>query len=264
LYHQRVGTGARAQLWLGEGRLHAVDSVLATGELSALRRVINAYFIATYLASVGDSALAASAAEVLAGYVTPETVRPLVESGEQAWREAWALASYQASVGDTVVARRWERAIAALPQGDTPWDWAASLAADTESRIAVRRGDLATAEAEARRAYNGWMIHSNNAGDTHPEYGMRFHLAEVLRAAGKLDEAASLYRSFGPPHNWTGFYTARSSYELGVMAEQAGDYAEAATRYQQALLLWERGDETVSAWRRRAQEGLQRALDRVG
>jgi tetratricopeptide (TPR) repeat protein len=174
------------------------------------------------------------------------------------------VAGYHATFGDTTRARIWQRALAAIPQGDTPWDWTGSLAADIEARVAVRRGDLEMAEREARRAFDLWTIHSNNVGEAHPEPGMRFHLAEVLRARGKNTEAERLYRSFGPPHNWAAFYTARSSLTLGDFAERRGDLAEAALRYGYALALWERGDEAVREWRRLAQEALQRVLARIG
>ena len=262
--HQRTGLGARTQLWFGEGRLTANDSLLAAGLLDAIRPTVNTLFVTSLLAGVGDSAATARAVEELASYAPADSLQTLLYQKPMVWGTGWAVAGYHATFGDTTEARVWQRALAAIPQGTTPWDWTGSLAADIEARVAVRRGDLEMAEQEARRAFVLWTIHSINVGEAHPEPAMRFHLAEVLRARGKINEAEALYRSFGPPHNWAAFYTARSSLEVGALAERRGDLAEAALRYGYALALWEHGDEAVSEWRRLAQEALQRVVARIG
>jgi tetratricopeptide (TPR) repeat protein len=261
--HQRVGMGARTQLWFGEGRVTANDSLVRTGWLDRIRPSVNGYFVATLLAGVGDSSATARAVSELEFYAPVDSLEELLDS-RWVWGTGWAVASYYATVGDTAEARVWQRALAALPQGDTPWDWTASLTADIEARLAVRRGDLATAEREARRAFDLWTVHSHNVLETHPEPAMRFHLAEILQTLRRTDEAASLYRSFVPPYNWAGFYTARSALELGSIAEASGDLTEAALRYSQAAALWRRGGAEVTTWRRRAEDGLQRVLTRIG
>jgi tRNA A-37 threonylcarbamoyl transferase component Bud32/tetratricopeptide (TPR) repeat protein len=262
--HQRTGFGARTQLWFGEGRVTANDSLVRGGRLDAIRSTVNTLFVTSMLAGVGDSAATERAMAELAAYAPADSLEALLYEKPMVWGTGWAVAGYHATFGDTTEARIWQRALAAIPQGDTPWDWTGSLAADIEARLAVRRGDLEMAEREARRAFDQWTIHSNNVGEAHPEPGMRFHLAEVLRARGKINEAEPLYRSFVPPHNWAAFYTARSSLELGDFAERRGAFAEAALRYGDALALWERGDEEVSEWRRLAEEALQRVLARIG
>ena len=262
--HQRTGFGARTQLWFGEGRVTANDSLVSAGLLDAIRPTVNTLFVTSLLAGVGDSAATARAVAELASYAPADSLEALLNEKPMVWGTAWAVAGYHATFGDTTRARIWQRALAAIPQGDTPWDWTGSLAADIEARVAVRGGDLEMGEREARRAFDSWTIHSINVGEAHPEPAMRFHLAEVLRARGKINEAEALYRSFGPPHNWAAFYTARSSLVLGDFAERRGDLAEAALRYGYALALWERGDEAVGEWRRLAQEALQRVLARIG
>ncbi|MCH7474070.1 MAG: protein kinase [Gemmatimonadetes bacterium] len=262
--HQRTGFGARTQLWFGEGRVTANDSLVSAGLLDAIRPTVNTLFVTSLLAGVGDSVATARAVAELASYAPADSLEALLNEKPMVWGTAWAVAGYHATFGDTTQARIWQRALAAIPQGDTPWDWTGSLAADIEARVAVRGGDLEMAEREARRAFDSWTIHSINVGEAHPEPAMRFHLAEVLRARGKINEAEALYRSFGPPHNWAAFYTARSSLVLGDFAERRGDLAEAALRYGYALALWERGDEAVREWRRLAQEALQRVLARIG
>ena len=262
--HQRTGFGARTQLWFGEGRVRANDSLVSAGLLDAIRPTANTLFVTSLLAGVGDSAATVRAVAELALYAPADSLEALLFQKQMVWGTGWAVGGYHATFGDTTEARVWQRALAAIPQGNTPWDWTGSLAADIEARVAVRRGDLEMAEQEARRAFNSWTIHSINVGEAHPEPAMRFHLAEVLRARGKIDEAEALYGSLGPPYNWAAFYTARSSLELGNFAESRGDLAEAVLRYGYALALWERGDEEVSEWRRRAQEALERVLARIG
>ncbi len=261
--HQRVGLGGRTQLWFGEGRVADNDSLRKAGLLDRIGPTVSGYFVATLLAGVGDSNAARRGVGELETYAPLDSLEELLDS-RWVWGAGWAVASYHATAGDTAKAQVWQGALAALPQGDTPWDWTASLAADIEARLAVRRGDLATAEREARRAFELWTIHSHNVLESHPEPAMRFHLGEILQARRKTDEAARFYRSFVPPYNWAGFYTARSALELGGMAEASGDLTEAALRYGQAAALWRRGGAEVAAWRRRAEDSLQRVLVRIG
>jgi tetratricopeptide (TPR) repeat protein len=262
--HQRVGLGARTQLWFAEGRVVANDSLVRSGRLDALRPIVNRYFVAASLAGVGDSAAAVRAVRELGAYAPRERLAQALSTRPDAGEAAWAVAAYHATFGDTAEARRWQERLAALPRGDAPWDWPASLAADVEARLAARGGDLAGAEAAARTAYDRWAVHSSDVLESDPEPAIRFHLAAILQAQRKPTEAIRLYRSLAPPHTWAGFYTARAAFELGVIAESRGNYREAALRYGAALALWERGEAEVADWRDRAAEGLRRALDRSG
>jgi serine/threonine-protein kinase len=262
--HQRTGLGARTQLWFGEGRITANNTLVSEGQFDAIRSTANTMFVTAMLAGVGDSAATERAVAELTAFAPADSLEALLYQKPMVWGTGWAVGGYHATVGDTTKARVWQRALESIPQGDTPWDWTGSLSADIEARLAVRRGDLETAEREARRAFDSWTIHSNNLGEAHPEPGMRFHLAEVLRVRGKIAEAERLYRSLAPPHNWAAFYTARSTFELGTFAERRGDLAEAALQYGYALALWDRGDEEVAERKRLAEEALQRVLARIG
>lgn len=263
VFHQRVGQGARLQLWLGEGRVAAVDSVVRVGGAEAVRSVLNGAIVAADLAGVGNAAATARALEEMRRG-GPEARMPNARAGELNWAEVWAVAAYQAARGDTSRAREWSAVLEAHPAGDLDWDWIGAMQHDIEARIAVRRGDLARAETEARLAFTSWRIHSYTVFENHPELGMRFHLAQILQVREKDDEAVGLYRSFGPPHSWAGFYTARASYELGTIAEAAGNPQEASFRYGQALGLWERGGADVDTWRRAALDGLRRVMAETG
>jgi hypothetical protein len=68
-----------------------------------------------------------------------------------------------------------------------------------------------------------------------------------------------LYRSFIPPHSWSAFYTARSSFELAQIEEARGNREEALNHYLRAVRLWERGEpEVIGEWLARTQEGMRR------
>jgi tetratricopeptide (TPR) repeat protein len=256
--HQRIGLGARTQLWMAEGRLQAADSLLATGELDGIRSLINLYFLTAALAGVGNEAITLRAVAWLSTYVPAESLLYYFET-RPAWPIGWAVGAYHAALGDTAEARVWQAALGTLPAGGTPLDYRASLQADIEARLAVRRNDLEAGEREARRAYEEWGIHSAYFQDFHPEVAMRFQLAEILRARGAVQQAEPLYRSLTPPHTWYAYYTARAGLELGQLEEARGNRAEALRYYLMANRLWERGDpEVVAPWLARAREGLQR------
>ena len=258
--HQSTAAGSRVQLYLAEGRMAGVDSLLGTGEYENLRPVLNRLLIAAALAGVGDTSLAARAAAELSAFVPIDSIQPLIAtSSYQIWAIAWAVGAYHATFGDSTEARGWQQAIADIPTGRTWFDWTGSLAADIGARIAARRGDLEAAEQEARRAYNLWTIHSNNPGAAFPETAMRFHLAEILDATGSQQRARWLYRSLVLPHGWQGFYTARSSFELGRIEEARGEREVALNHYLTAMRLWEHGDpEVVNQWLARTEEGIVR------
>lgn len=256
--HQQIGSGARTQLWFAGGRLQAVDSVLTTGALDGIRTLIDLYFVTTWLAGVGDRELTERAVAELTAHVPPESAVAYFEQ-RAVWPSLWAVGAYHASYGDTARARIWQETLGELPGGGTPLDYRVSLQADIEARLAARRGDLATAEEEGWKAYRNWGIHSGYFQDYHPEVAMRFHLAEVLRETGKIEQATSLYHSFTPPHTWYAFYTARASLELGRIEEAAGEIDDALRHYLAAARLWERGDPAVvGPWLEQARAGLQR------
>jgi tetratricopeptide (TPR) repeat protein len=259
VFHQRIGQGARAQLWIAEGRVAAVDSLVRTGQLDPVRQPVNRMLVNAFLMGVGDAAVARRAVGELAAFAPADSLLAYLDSRPEVWAAGWAVGAYEASSGDTAQARMWQRAIAALPAGNTPWDWKASLAADIEARLAARRGDAAAAELEAQRAYGAWRIHSGYAGQADPEPAMRFHLAAILRAQGATDRAAALLQSFGEPHTWMGFYTARAALELGELREREGRREEAIRYYQTAEQLWSLGEPAVvEPWLARARDGLAR------
>jgi tetratricopeptide (TPR) repeat protein len=259
--HQRVGVGARAQLWLAEGRPSSVDSLIQTGELrEEIRSVLNRFVIASALAGVGEANVTARAAAELEAFAPAESLAAYLDTKSEVWATGWAVGAFHATLGDTTAARIWQRALAALPRGDTPWDWTASLAADIEARLAVRRGDADAAKRAAQRAYDAWLIHSGYVGEADPEPAMRFHLAEILRATGDIERAAALHRSLVPPHTWIGFYTARAAFEVGEIARSRGDRVEAARYYRIAEQLWELGEpDVVGVWLERVRDA-QRQL----
>jgi len=259
VFHQRIGQGARAQLWIAEGRTAAVDSLVRLGQLEPVRQRVNRMLLGSFLLGVGDSASARRAASELAAYAPRESLAAYLDNRPEVWAAAWTAGAYEASHGDTAVAREWQRALAALPAGDTPWDWIGSLTADIEARLAARRGDVEAAELEAQRAYDTWRMHSNYASEADPEPAMRFHLAAILRAQGATEHAAELFQSLGEPHTWMGFFTPRAALELGEIREREGRREEAIRCYREAERLWNLGEPAVvEPWLARVRDGLAR------
>ena len=255
--HNDIGTMGRLMLWLAEGRVAAIDSLVEAGAFGypmGVRR----HFLTALMAGVGDSAIAAKAVPVLKRYLPADSLSHFFYE-RPAWLTGWAVGAYEATFGDSAEAAVWRRALEGLPGGGTPRDYRAALSGDIAARVAARRGDMQTALADAHHAYDNWQIHSANSWHDHPEPAIRFELAELHRAQGMTERAEWLYRSFVPPYGWLGFYTARSSFELGRIEETRGNRAEALKHYLRALRLWERGDPgVVGDWLARTQEGIER------
>jgi tRNA A-37 threonylcarbamoyl transferase component Bud32/tetratricopeptide (TPR) repeat protein len=257
VFHQRLGAGARTQLWMAEGKVTASDSVLRTGELDRIRQTVNRFFASSALLGVGDSTAAARAVLEMTAFAPADSLEAYLDAKQDVWATGWAVGAYHAAFGDTAEARSWQAALAALPRRDTPWDWTGALAADIEARLAVRRGEVEVALREAQRAYDLWSLHSGYVGEADPEPAMRFHLAQILRETGASDQAAALFRSFAPPHTWMGFFTARAAYEVAEIALAEGRDDEAIRYFQMAERLWELGEpEVVGPWLARVRDGL--------
>ncbi|HEX9704819.1 MAG TPA: protein kinase [Gemmatimonadales bacterium] len=256
----RAAVGAAAQLDIAQGRLRAVDAQLRAGthrDSPDFERRLDWFLVASAIAGLGDSAATDRALASLAAYMPPESALAYLET-RPVWSMGWVQGAYHAMYGDTAVARRWRTAMGTLPPGGTSKDYRGALQSDFDARLAARRGDLRTALGLARRAYDLWTIHTENQLEAMPEPAMRFHLALLLRAAGRSDSAEALFGSLVPPSTWMGFLTARSSLERGEMAEARRDRDAAAQNYRRALGLWERGGPEVAEWRGRARAGLQR------
>ncbi|HXI20595.1 MAG TPA: hypothetical protein VNH46_05895, partial [Gemmatimonadales bacterium] len=172
---------------------------------------------------------------------------------------AWTAAAYQATLGDTTLARRWLRILDRIPTGPDDNEERAALRTDVESRLAARAGHEAQSLTGARQAYEDWGGHSSYSLEIVPELAMRWRLAELLRSRGLVGEAEPLYRSLCPPYTWVGFYTALSGLALGEIEEGRRHPTEAAHYYRMAARLWERGEPgVVGPWLARAEEGLRR------
>jgi hypothetical protein len=252
-----LATRAAVQLMAAEGRWHAIDSLRRAGVFAMMTdfdRVVDRLIVAGAIAGAGDDVLATRSLASLAKGHPPDSALAQVNRA-MIWQDGWLIGACEAMYGDTVLARRWQIALGALPAGSPPL-YATALRADIAARLAARRGDRATALDEARHAYVAWSDHSSASLEITPEPAMRFHLAGLLRAAGKTDSAVALFRSLVMPTTWMGFYTARSSLELGELMEQAGDRAAARTHYLIASRLWESGDRSVADLRERARRDI--------
>jgi tRNA A-37 threonylcarbamoyl transferase component Bud32 len=258
---------ALLQLWLGEGRIRAVDSLVRGGALDAtlwLRRAAEFHLVAANLAGVGDPDVARGVVDSLAVWFLPDSALAQFQT-RPIWRAAWTIGAHHAAGGDTMLTRRWRDALGRLPRdGGLSQDWVGALQADFDARIAARRGDPETALTHARRAYQLWTVHSDNVPEGDPEPAMRLHLALLHLTLGRPDSAEVYLRSLVPPTTWMGFLTARASYELGQIAERRREYVEAAVWYARARALWDRGGEEVADWRARAAEGVTRVTRRAG
>jgi tetratricopeptide (TPR) repeat protein len=256
--HNAVGSQGRLGIWLAAGRLAGIDSLLGLGEFDQWVMPINRRYVVARLAGVGDPDLASHAIETLTDHVPADSLS-YYHGTRPAWITGWTIGAYHATFGEASESPTWQRALEKLPGGGTLLDYRAALSADIEARLAMRRGDLETAEQQARRALENWQVHSNNVSDDWPELAMRFHMAEVLRAKGAPAQAEWYYRSLIPPHGWAAPFVARSSFELGQIEEARGNRDEAFRHYLRALRLWELGEpDVVGEWLVRTQEGMRR------
>lgn len=258
---QFTSTAETARLHLTEGRMVEVDEAVQAGDyqLSELYKHLYRFQVAAALSGVGEPNVAETAVGWLADYVPPDSALAYFEV-RPVWWTGWLIGAYHATFGDTLVTRRWHETIATFPEGGTPLDYRGGLQADLEARLAVRRGDLESALGHARTAFRLWSIHTDNDWEGLPEPQMRFHLALLYRANDQSDSAAAVLESLVPPTAWMGFLTARASYELGELAENRGELAEAARQYRRAFRYWQHGGPEVAPWRERAEAGLRRTV----
>lgn len=257
-----AGTDTRAELgrlWIAEGRIQAVSDSLDAGAYDARGNAgtIRRFLLAASIAGAGDSAVAARSAAWLARQTPPDSAQAYYET-RPVWWNSWLLGAYQATFGDTVTARRWQRLLGTLPAGGTPQDYRGALQADIEARLATRRGDLTRATDAEKEAMRLWSIHTENDWEAMPSPAMRFHLATLERDAGDDDDAARLLQSLVPPTTWMGFYSALAAYTLGEIEESRGQTDRAVRHYAFAQRYWERGDDAVAEWRTRAEAALKR------
>jgi hypothetical protein len=258
---RRMGLGALVQMFAAEGHWSGIDSLRrarAFGIAPDFEATVDRITAAAAVAGVTDEATGRRAVDALAATLSPERGLALFNT-RQVWLEGWLIAAWHAMYGDTSVTRRWDAAMATFPKGGSPREYAASLRADLESRLAARRSDRRAALAHAGRALDLWSIHTSNTLELMPEPAMRFQLATLLRAEGKTDSAATLFRSLVPPTTWLGFYTARAALEFGELCEARGDRVLAERSFLTSLRLWERGDSIVAPFRERARRGLARS-----
>ena len=262
----RAGIGQADYAWtalgylqVGTGQPEQLDSTLAkVGEGRALSQFLfRASVLAAAVLGVDDSVVTREAAMRLGESMRPDSAAAWIKS-RSVWRTGWTLGAYHATRGDTVIARRWVEALAALEGGGSPPRWNVAEANDIRSRIWLRAGVPDSALARARAAVDDWPIRTENTSDDLPEPGIRFSWAEQLLGAGKPDSAAALFRSMIAPTTWLGSYTARSLLHLAEIAEATGNRVEAGRRFDQALQIWELGGPAATAWRRRAEAGLAR------
>ena len=256
----RIAAGALVQLYSAESRWRVVDSLMRAGtfqQIAGFDQRVTALTVAAAISGTADEDVARRAATTLEKGRSPDSALAQFER-ESVWLEGWLIGAYEAMYGDTALARRWMGVMNTLPKGGSPAEYAAALHADISSRLAARRGDRKTALAQAREAYKLWTIHTENQFEFMPEPAIRFNLALLLRAENNSPEATPLLRSLLPPTTWMGFYTPRAALELAELEESGGNAADARRHYLFALKAWERGENSISAYRDRARRGLAR------
>jgi hypothetical protein len=248
-------------LSLARGRLALVDSAIThrTNGEDELARTLERMMVAASLTGLLDPQAVQRSVQSLTRHAPLDSVAEYIET-RRVIETGWALAAFHAMHGDTLTAKRWRATFDELPPFDVGYDYRGALKEDITARIAAREGRLEDALEHAGMAVELWAIHSSNALEDQPEPGMRFHLAQLLRANARGDSAAAIFRSLVPPTTWLGFYSGRSALELAELAEQAGDVETSKKHYMAALTLWERGGTAVMSWHQRAATGLQRLL----
>ncbi len=256
---------AQARLWIAQGRLGHVDSLIRYGryQRNDFYRTLQHFLVAATLAGVGNDSVASRAVAALADNLPVDSAVVYAEERD-VWWTGWLVGAYHAQFGDTTITRRWHEALGRLPAGGTSKDYRAALQRDLEGRLAARRGDVQHALALEHEAYDLWTIHTENDHEAHPAPAIRFQMAMLLRETAQPDSAQALFRSLLPPGTWMGFLTARASFELGKLAEERGDLESVAKYYGAALRLWDLGDDDILDWREDARARVERVVRRRG
>ncbi|MEX1184751.1 MAG: serine/threonine-protein kinase [Gemmatimonadota bacterium] len=252
------GLGEEARLQIARGRSREIADRLREGGLqSDFAWQLRLMLAAASLAGAADPAAGAAAVAALELVVPVDSAAALFET-RPVWWTGWMIAAHHAQFGDTLLSRRWQRAMERFPRGGSPAGYASALHADVEARLAVQRGDFEGGLEHARRAFALWEIHSENQFESAPEPHIRLHLGLLYRSAGRADSAHALLRSLVPPTAWMGFLTARAAFELGVLEEEEGDDTAAERYYTMAWELWSGGDAGIEQWRSQTAQALER------
>ncbi|MGH7469445.1 MAG: hypothetical protein ACRENP_15955 [Longimicrobiales bacterium] len=254
--------GEDARLRIAEGRPISADSMVRAYDANepAVFWPVLRLLATSALAETGNLTVARRAVGELERYLPSDSMLAYLNT-RPAWWTGWVVGAFHAQFGDSVVARKYQRALGTLPAGGSPAQYREALQADIESRMAVRRGDLPTALRAARNAYDSWSIHTENALESMPEPAIRFQLAKLLKANGETDHAEALYRSLIPPTSWMGFLTARAAVEVGDLEAARGEADAAARHYTIALRLWERGGQEAAPLRAQVESRLSALLN---
>jgi hypothetical protein len=251
-----------ARLFVAEGRMEAVDSIISRREAAGIDRYdprLDWVVLAAAIAGQEKPGLTARSLRRIELYAPLDSILALFES-RAIWRAGWLLGAYHASRGDTGVAGRWLRGVETFPWTGRQQPLIGAIQADLRSRLAHRAGDRASALREAERAYSLWGVHTEASEESSVEPAMRFHLAERLRDSGPAgqDRAEGIFRSLTPPTAWMGFLSTRAALALGELVEARGQRVEAARWYRRAATMWERADPPVAELAGRAVAGAKR------
>lgn len=246
---------------LARGAVARVDSALEAGRFPNWRMMVNRWLATAALAGLGDREKARRAAGELRDFIPADSAVAYFERA-RVWQTGWAVAAVHALWGDTAVTKRWRETIGELPGGGTATDYRGSLQAELDARLALRRGDSASALGHAREAYRLWGIHASTTFESYPEPMTRLLLGLLHRRAGRSDSARSMFRSLVPPVTWMGFLTTRAWSELGRIALERNRPERAVAHLEPAVRYLEGGDrEVVDPYLSRAREALAEARD---
>jgi hypothetical protein len=254
-----MALSALTQNAMAESNWKVVDSLRSAGayaQLAPLEQAVDRASVVSALAGTGSADRAGAAVARLAVGLPPSSARAQFNK-RNVWHDGWLIGAYNATYGDTALARAWMASLASLPSGGSPKEYARALEADVASRLALRAGDRAGALTHARRAYDLWDIHTELQPETMPEPSIRLNLATLLRDS-RPDSAQALFSSLTPPTTWMGFVTARAALELAELQAERGESRAAERSYLLAIRLWERGGADVAPLLARARRGYQR------
>jgi len=114
----------------------------------------------------------------------------------------------------------------------------------TRGRVALARGDAATAASELNQAVATLPPHGEPTGPPSPHPDLLYSAAVANMKAGRDKEAASLLERLQSGFEWSLFTEpwARSFYLLGQIYERRGDQAKAREQYAHFVQLWRDGD----------------------
>jgi len=185
-------------------------------------------------------------------------------NGTHAHLRLYLLGALNARLGDDAAGLEAARQLERLPGVPFATAIAIDLAHGIRGHVAWRRGRTAEALAELEQMHMRAGYEPGVASPFFSEALERFRRAEALDAAGRREDALTLYGSFREYSLYDQIYLGPASLERGRLLDQLGRRQEAVTEYARFIDLWQDCDPELRPLLREARLALSRLGSQSG